>query len=175
MTQIMDGSSDILPRVLPQPSNSAVRLGHPDIPNSSSWTGGSGPSHFRITFSHHWTSLRKGGLMIRRWRCNNMESFVNENQVRTSEIFDYLMARLIGVSRSAVPSPGLFRESDPPSLKESSRSQVFPFSPSRVQECQEADFKPEGRICQASATHCHHLVCRLVAELQCIPHGINDL
>ena len=50
-----------------------------------------------------------------------MESFANENLVRTSEILDDLMVRLIGASRSVVPSPGVFRESDPPSLKESSR------------------------------------------------------
>lgn len=135
MTQIMDGSSDILPRVLPQPSNSAARLGRPDIPNSSSSIGGSGPFRSQITCSHHWMSPRKGGLMIRRWRCNNTESFVNENQVRTAEIFDDLMVRLIEVSRSAVPSPGLLRESDPSSLKESSRPQVLPFGLGCVQKC----------------------------------------
>jgi hypothetical protein len=93
----MDGSSDIQPRVLPQPSNFAVRSGHPVIPNSLNLIGESGPFRCRTTSSHRWTSHRKDGRMIRRWRCNNMESSVNENRVGILEIFNNLMVRLIGV------------------------------------------------------------------------------
>ena len=160
-TQIMDGSLGTLPRVLPQPSNFAVRSRPPDTPNSSNWIGGSGLFRCRTIFSHRWTNPRKGGQMIPRWRCNNTESFVNENRVGRPKTPDNLAVRLIGISRSAVPSPGLFREGDSPPLKESSRSQVLPFGPGCVQECQEVDFESEGRVCQASTTHCHHLVRRL--------------
>ena len=102
VTQIMDGNSDILPRVLPQPSNFVVRSRHPVIPNSLNSTGGSGPSPCQTTFSHRWTSPRKDGRMIRPWPCSNTESSVNENRVRTSEIFDNLAVWLIRVSRLVV-------------------------------------------------------------------------
>ena len=113
--------------------------------------------------------------MIHRWRCNNTVSSVNENPVRTSQIFDNVTARLIGVSRSVVPSPGLLRESDPASLKEPSRPQVLPFGTGRVQECQETNLESEGRVCQASTTHCHYLVCRLAAVRQCAFHDADGL
>ena len=133
--QITDGSLDIPPHVLPQLSNFVARSRHPAIPNSLNWIGGSGPSLCRTTFSHRWTSLRRGGQMIRRWRCNNMVSFVNENRVSSTKLFVNLVVRLIGVSRFVVSSPGLLRESDSASLEEPTRSQVLPFSTGCVQEC----------------------------------------
>ena len=66
--------------------------------------------------------------MIRRWRCNNTESFVNENRVSTPETSGDLLARLIGISRFAVSSPGLLREGDPAPFKEPTRPQVLSFS-----------------------------------------------
>ena len=132
VAQIMDGSSDTLPRVLPQPSNFAVPSRPPVTPSSLNWIGGSGPSRCRTTFSPHWTSPRKGGQMIRRWRCSNTESFVNENQVCAFETPDNLAVRLIGIPRFAVSSPGLLREGDPAPLQESARPQVLPFSASCV-------------------------------------------
>jgi len=85
---------------------------------------------------------------------------VNENRVSTSETSGNFVVRLIGITRFVVPSPGVLREGDPAPLKESTRSQVLSFSPSCVQECQEVNLEPEGRVCQASTAHRHHLVCR---------------
>ena len=167
MTQITDGSSDILPRVLPQPSNFAVRSEHPVIPSSLNLIGGSGPSRCQTTFSHRWMNPQKDGRMIRRWRCNNTGSSANENRVRTLDIFDNLVARLIGVPRFVVSSPGILREGDSASLEEPARPQVFTFSTCCVQECQEADLESEGCVCKASTTHRHHLVCQPVAACRC--------
>jgi len=113
--------------------------------------------------------------MIRRWRCNNTESSANENRVRILDIFDNLVARLIGVPRLVVSSSGLLREGDPASLEEPARPQVFTFSTCCVQERQEADFESEGCVRQASTTHRHHLVRQLVAARRCTFCDIGDL
>ena len=113
--------------------------------------------------------------MIRRWRCNNTELFVNENRVSSPEIFVNLAVRLTRVARFAVSPPGLLRTSDPASLEEPARPQVLPFGTSRVQERQEADFESEGRARQACTAHCHHLVCQLIATHRRTLCNIEDL
>ena len=122
VTQIMDGSSDIQPRVLPQLSNLPVRSRPLDTPSSSNSIGGFEPSHYPAIFNHRWTSLRKDGQTIRRWRCSNMVSYANGNRVSTLWIYRKLVVRLIGVSRSVVSSPSVLCQSNSASLEESARS-----------------------------------------------------
>jgi len=59
------------------------------------------------------------------------------------------------------------RERPIPNLVISNRTRQLPVDPcslgpkrSWIQECQEVNLEPEGRACQASTAHRHHLVCR---------------
>ena len=102
--------------------------------------------------------------MTLRWRCNNTVLFVRESRVSASEIFGvFFLARLIGFSRFIVPPPRVLCESDTASLKEPTRSQIFPFGTRCVQKRQEVNFELEGGVCKTPTTHSYHLVCRLIA------------